>query len=181
MTSMGLAQSLILLEMIPASLSCLISCSTNPIYFNGTVYGLDATSRPLVGISNSVRWVLPMSTADLDTILLYLMSSSCLSPSGYLRYNGCGMDFTTLLVLGSNCRLVASGILGSTLDPLDGPGSWLTSDHLTSWICLHFSAGTNVARGEFFLKLEMVLLVLECRIVMFVVFCGPCDASHQGE
>ena len=100
-TSMGLAQSLILLEMIPASLSCLFSCSTNSLYLNGTVYGLDATGRPTMGMSNSIRLVLLMSTAHLETILLYLMSRSCWKYfPGYLMYNSIWNGFYNIISIG---------------------------------------------------------------------------------
>ena len=85
------------------------------------------------------------------------MSSSCASLLLYtLGITATGMDFTTSLVLGSSCKLVALGILGSNLGLSDMSGSRVTSDHLTSWTCLHLPAGTNVATGEFFPKLETV-------------------------
>ena len=153
MTSMGLAQSVMLLEMIPAFSSCLISCFTNSLYFNGMVYRLDANGRPSVRMSNSIRLVLPMSAVDLETILLYLISSSCWSLFLVtLGIMASGMDFTISLVLDSNCKLVAQGILGSNLELLGRSCSWVTSNLSTSWICSHLPAGADVAMGDFSLN-----------------------------
>ena len=85
-TSMGLAQLLILLEMIPASLSCLISWSTNSLYFKGIVFGFEVISGPSVGISSSIKLVLALFVAGFDTMLVYLVTPSvyfCLV--GYLH------------------------------------------------------------------------------------------------
>ena len=51
-------------DIIPASSSCLSSWSTKSWYFSRTEYSLHAIGGLSVGISNSIRLVLPMSVAD---------------------------------------------------------------------------------------------------------------------
>ena len=62
------AQSLIDLEMQPASFRSFISSSMNDLYLRGIVYGLDATGKPVVGRSISTRLVLPKSADELDIL-----------------------------------------------------------------------------------------------------------------
>ena len=71
---------------------------------------------PSVGMSNSMRLVLPISVAVWDMMLMYLMLSSLFSLSLALSgMSASGIDLGELLVSGSNCRLVLLGILGNNL------------------------------------------------------------------
>ena len=70
---MGLAQLLMLHEMMPASSSCLISWSMNSQYFGGTLYSLDAIGGPSVGMYSSIKLVLPISIAFCEIICKYFL------------------------------------------------------------------------------------------------------------
>ena len=95
-----------LLEIIPIFSSCLISWSTNSLYFSGTMHGFEALGGPSVGISMAVR----------DMMLAYLMSSTSFSLSlASSGISASGIDLDKLLASGSNCRLVLLGILGNNL------------------------------------------------------------------
>ena len=115
-TSSALAQSFMLHNMIPASSSCFISLSTNSPYLSGTVYGLEAIGGPSAGMSNSMRFVLPISVVVWDTMLASLTLSGSFSLS--LASSGIsesGIDLDELFVSGSNCKLVLANIFGNSL------------------------------------------------------------------
>ena len=190
-TGIGLAQSLKLLEIIPTSSSCFTLWSTNLLCFKGTVLGFGATGGPSVRMSSSIKLVLPISVADLDTILLYSTSSSSSSHfmAIYLCYVSIWDRFRNVRSFWFNCKLVEPHSLGSNwgfLHKFIVTGFWAISkiavhsascrtDHLISWICSHISAGTKVAIDEFFTKLEMVLLMFK----MFQCFWHFMIHVHQ--
>ena len=83
------------------------------------MYGFDTTGGPSVGMSSSMRLVLPISVNVWDMMLAYLMLGSSFSLS--LALSGMpasGIDLDGWLVSHSNCRLVLLGFLGSNLAAL---------------------------------------------------------------
>ena len=119
------------------------------------VYGSDAISRPSMGMSNSMRHVLPTSIVVWNMMWTYFLSSS--SCSLFLASCGIltsGIDLNNLLVSDSNCKPVLLGIIGNNL--VVSPYSLL---HLTSWISMHFPASASMAMGEFLGILQKLLLV----------------------
>ena len=114
-TRIGLAQSLILHEMMPASSSCLILSSMNLWYFSRTVYGLDMISGPSVGMSNLIKLVLPISIVFCEIICRYFLSSSSWSfVLASSEMSTSSIELAKLLISGSSCKLVFCGICGSS-------------------------------------------------------------------
>ena len=75
---------------------------------------LQSYQGPSVGMSSSMRLVLPISVAVWDMMLVYIMSSSSFSLSLALSgMSPSGMDLDGWLVSDSNYRLVLAGTLNS--------------------------------------------------------------------
>ena len=164
-TRIGLAQLLMLLDIMPASSNCLISWSRNSQYFKGMVKGMEGIGEPSVGMSNSIRLVLPISIVLWDMILTYFWSSSsCSCAFASSGISAFGIDLRGDLVLGSSCRLVPSSISGNNFALLHC--TWF---QLTFWISSHFSASASVAKGEILDILQKLLFVLSMGIFKF---CG---------
>ena len=109
---------------------------------------------PSVGLSNSIRLVLPISVAVWEMILMYVWStSSCSCALASSGMSASVIDLSGALVWGSSCRLVPSGISGNNFALLHH--TWL---QLTSWISSHLPAGASVAKGELLDILQKRLL-----------------------
>ena len=161
-TSIGLAQSLMLHNIMPASSNCLISWSTNSQYFGYSV-GLVGDWRTFC---RDVQLYQVSSCLCLLQSQRQCWCTSCLEALVVAPWLllGSGIDLRGNLVLGSNCKLVPSGISGNNFAVLHC--IWF---QLTSWISSHFPASDSVVIGEFQDMLQNLLFVLNIGIFRF---CG---------
>ena len=105
-----------LLDIILAFSNCLISWSMSSLYCSGTEYGLDAIGSPSVGMSSSSKFVLLISVADCNIMLVYFVSNNSLSLAlASLGMSASGVTVScTSLVSTSNWRLICGRICGNS-------------------------------------------------------------------
>ena len=161
--SIRLAQSLMLLDIVPASSNCLISWSTNSLFLSGAEYGFDAIGFPSVGMSISSKFVLLISVADCNIMLVYFISNNSLS----LALSSSGMSALEVtvscvsLVSASNWRFVPGGILGN---------SFLTKSFVSGRSATHLAAFVLVLFSVDQLVLQTFLLLLLLLRFLWVYF-----------